>query len=84
MTGDLLDPRADVAVLLRAWGRHGGELDACHGDCDAHRILCDGPGIGSPGGIRDVPRNLTGRPGERWCPTCLNVLNPRREEPQPS
>ncbi len=43
--------------------------EACDGDYDAHRILCDdGPGMGVPGGIRDVPRDLTGRPSERWGP----------------
>ncbi|MEU9409876.1 hypothetical protein AB0E08_29885 [Streptomyces sp. NPDC048281] len=48
---------------------------SCDGDCDAHRILCDdGPGIGIPGGIRDVPRDLTGRSDERWCPPCLAVI----------
>ena len=59
--------------------------DACDGDCDAHRIACDdGPGVGVPGGIRDVPRDLTGRPGERWCPSCLPAAASSREEPQPS
>jgi hypothetical protein len=48
--------------------------DACDGNCDAHRIICeDGPGIGVPGGIQDVPRDLTDRPGERWCPSCLST-----------
>ncbi|MEE1759735.1 DUF6354 family protein [Streptomyces sp. SP18BB07] len=56
-----------------------------NGDCDAHRILCDdGPGMAVPGGIRDVPRDLTGRPGERWCPSCLPAAASRREESQPS
>lgn len=43
----------------------------CDGDCDAHRILCDnGPGVGVPGGLQDVPEDLCDRPGERWCIPC--------------
>ncbi|MFJ4624560.1 hypothetical protein [Streptomyces sp. NPDC088812] len=48
--------------------------DSCDGDCDTHCISCeDGPGVGAPGGIRDVPRDLTGCPGERWCTSCLTA-----------
>ncbi|MFD5516364.1 hypothetical protein [Streptomyces sp. NPDC127066] len=47
---------------------------ACDGECDAHRIICDdGLGVGVPAGIREVPRDLTGRPGERWCTSCLTA-----------
>lgn len=44
---------------------------ACDGNCDFHAVACGEPGISVTGGIRDVPEDLTERPGQRWCAACL-------------
>ncbi|WP_203632889.1 hypothetical protein, partial [Streptomyces halstedii] len=49
--------------------------DACDGDCDYHSIVCGEPGISVPGGVTDVPEQLT-EPGQRWCTACLTGQSP--------
>ncbi|GGN44777.1 hypothetical protein GCM10012285_27680 [Streptomyces kronopolitis] len=44
--------------------------DSCDGNCDLHTVACGEPGTSVPGGIRDVPEDLT-EPGQRWCDACL-------------
>ncbi|KOT47266.1 hypothetical protein ADK43_39935 [Streptomyces rimosus subsp. rimosus] len=48
---------------------------ACDGDCDYHLLVCGEPGTGLPGGLREVPADLT-EPGQRWCPACRAARRP--------
>lgn len=48
-------------VFHTIWHRPKDPVD-CAGDCDFHRILCDpDEGIIAPGGMRDVPVDISER-----------------------
>ncbi|WP_231634248.1 hypothetical protein, partial [Streptomyces clavuligerus] len=82
-------PSGDMSMLATAERVHTegspGEVEiiwhrlanpgACDGNCDEHAVACGEPGTSAPGGIRDVPENLT-EPGQRWCTACLADQGP--------
>lgn len=57
------------------------EPETCDGECDSHRVLCDeSPGIGLPGGLREVPvPTALNRSHERWCTACLSAVRIDRQ-----
>lgn len=69
-TAERLHPAGALGLVEIVW-HTPTDPGACDDDCDSHTVACGDPGISAPGGIRDVPEDLTGRPGQRWCAACL-------------
>ncbi|MBD0673951.1 hypothetical protein BU198_25350 [Streptomyces sp. CBMA156] len=75
-TAERIHPRGALGTVEILWHRPA-DPDACDGDCDCdyHPVACGEPGINVPGGITDVPENITA-PGQRWCTACLADQGP--------
>lgn len=67
-TAERIHPGGVLGEVEIIWHRPA-DPGACDGNCDYHPVVCGEPGISVPGGIRDVPEDLTER-GQRWCSPC--------------
>ncbi|MEU7162044.1 hypothetical protein AB0A98_37370 [Streptomyces chrestomyceticus] len=68
-TAERIRPAGALGPVEIVWHRPADA--ACDGDCDMHELLC-GERTGVPGGLREVPADLTA-PEQRWCPGCLDA-----------
>ncbi|MFD3970211.1 hypothetical protein [Streptomyces cyaneofuscatus] len=73
-TAERHHPEGALGVVEIIWHRPA-DPEACDGDCDYHLLVCGDPSISVPGGITEVPENLT-EPGQRWCTACLTSQGP--------
>jgi hypothetical protein len=72
-TAERIHPAGALGEVEIIWNRPA-DPDACDGNCGYHPVACGESGISVPGGIRDVPEDLT-EPGQRWCTTCRTGQN---------